>query len=389
MRSRKNRRILVIVRGHVGDLVQATPALRALREHFPEAHIAAMVNEYAMAVLDGCPYVDQVIAGFAYDRRSRLQRLGDGARLFRTLVGRFDTVVGLRYSPRPWPALALAIGARTRVGFDQPRPWGRLLTHNAGRPQPDDPNRIRNLLPLRQLGVDGTPDYEPLTWAGAETRSAVDKLLSSVDVAGETPFAVLQTSVNWGCNELRSDKWAAVADTLATAHGLRTVAIGVDDPFERAKYDEIRARAAHPPASLHGRTTLPELFEVVRRASLVVATDSSLTQIALAQEVPAVIMFGIEPPVHNGPLPEERSLMEVIQHWDGPELAPTPNPHCRFYESSCHTEFCCENSSLAQTTVVEIMERAATAMARNAAASVSPQTSNAEPGGDMNRPQPS
>lgn len=377
MRSPRHRRILVIARGHIGDLVQVTPALRALRQHYPDARIAVLVNEYAADVLEGCPYVDEVLAWFAYEERGRAKRLGDTARLFCRLVGRFDTVIGLRYSPRPWPALALAIGARTRVGFNQPRPFGRLLTHDAGRPPPELPNRLRNLLPLRLLGIDAEPGYEPLCWGAAPVRATTEQLLASVGVVPqEHPFAVLQASCNWGCNELRSDKWAAIADCLVIVHGMQAVFVGVDDDDELAKYEEIRALADRPHVSLHGRTTLPQLLEVVARSALVVATDSALTQVALAQGVPSVILFGIEPQLHNGPLASERHLMDVIQHWDGPDLAPDPNPHCRFYKSYCHSQHCRENSSLAQTTADEVMDHIMATLVRNGAGSAERETSS-------------
>src|SRR5690606_31204609 len=127
--------------------------------------------------------------------------------------------------------------------------------------------------------------------------------------------------------------------------------------FELEQYRRIRGLARHAPISLHGRTSLPELVEVVRRAALVVATDSALTQIALAESAPAVVMFGIEPMEENGPLDAELVTMEVIQHWEGPDLAPPPNPHCRFVGSYCHSEHCRENSSLAATSVDEIIAR--------------------------------
>jgi ADP-heptose:LPS heptosyltransferase len=371
MRARKHRRILVIARGHIGDLIQATPALRALREHFPEARIAVLVNEYAADVLTGCPYVDDVVPAFAYHRRSQWAKVRDVVALAARLVGRFDTVIGLRYSPPPWPALALAIGARTRVGFDQPRPWGRLLTKKAEKPPKDLPNRLRNLRPLEAIGVTASPSYPPLTWGGPVVAGRVDELLTSTGLGG-APFATLQVSCDWGCNELDSGKWAAVIDGLATRHGMRAAVIGLENPHELGKFEEIRARTTHPPVSLHGRTTLPELFEVVRRSDLVVATDSALTQVALAQRVPAVIMFGIEPVEPNGPLPEERALMDVIQHWEGPGKAPTPNPHCAFYSSFCHSEHCRENSSLAQMTAEEILEHIDATLTR-ARASATPR----------------
>src|SRR5688572_5504848 len=53
-------RILVIRRDNIGDLVCATPLLAALRERYPQAHIAALVNSYNAGVLAGNPDLDAV-----------------------------------------------------------------------------------------------------------------------------------------------------------------------------------------------------------------------------------------------------------------------------------------------------------------------------------------
>jgi hypothetical protein len=104
---------------------------------------------------------------------------------------------------------------------------------------------------------------------------------------------------------------------------------------------------------------LPMLFHIVSRASIVVAADSALTQVAIAQQVPSVILFGIEPQVRNGPLLEEEArLMESLQYWEGPGLAPTRNPHCLFGQSHCHTVNCRENSSFQRISASEVCTRA-------------------------------
>ena len=58
-------RILVIRRDNIGDLVCTTPLIFALRERFPRAHIAALVNTYNEAVLERNPAVDAV---YAYEK---------------------------------------------------------------------------------------------------------------------------------------------------------------------------------------------------------------------------------------------------------------------------------------------------------------------------------
>lgn len=364
MAGHRRRRILVVARGHIGDLVQATPALRAIRAHHPDDEITVLANEYTRGLLEGSPDVDRLIYGFAYEERSRGKRLWDMITLWRRLLLRFDVVIALRFSPTPLPLLALAAGARVRSGFDQPGVFGRLLNRNAGPEPKDSNNRVTNLRSLAPLGIEGSAEYRPLSWTSDRAAASAQALLAAHDLAG-TPYAVLQVSCNWGCNQLDARKWAEVVDQLVTRFGIRSVVVGTNDHYELEQFEAIRELASHPPVSLHGRTTLAELVEVVRHASLVVATDSALTQIALAEAVPSVVMFGIEPLHYNGPLPSEHGTIEVIQHWDGPELAPTPNPHCRFVGSYCHSEHCRENSSLAATSVNEIVASIDAVLRRN------------------------
>jgi heptosyltransferase III len=53
-------KILVIRRDNIGDLVCTTPMLSSLRRHFPDAHLAVLVNSYNAPVLAGNPDIDEV-----------------------------------------------------------------------------------------------------------------------------------------------------------------------------------------------------------------------------------------------------------------------------------------------------------------------------------------
>src|SRR5438105_15754930 len=55
------RRILVVDLDNIGDLLLATPAIRALRRRFPEAVLDALVTDYAAPVLRGNPHVNEIL----------------------------------------------------------------------------------------------------------------------------------------------------------------------------------------------------------------------------------------------------------------------------------------------------------------------------------------
>lgn len=58
--KRSEPKILVIRRDNIGDLVCTTPIFSALRAHFPQAEICALVNSYNAAVLENNPDIDSV-----------------------------------------------------------------------------------------------------------------------------------------------------------------------------------------------------------------------------------------------------------------------------------------------------------------------------------------
>lgn len=83
-------KILVIRRDNIGDLVCTTPAIAALRKHYPNAEIVALVNSYNAEVLKGNPNLDKV---FVYQK---LKHAGSIASRFKAVTERLKLIVKLR-----------------------------------------------------------------------------------------------------------------------------------------------------------------------------------------------------------------------------------------------------------------------------------------------------
>src|SRR5687768_468361 len=85
-------RILVVQPSWVGDAVMATPALRALRELYPQAHISYLLRRYVKPIYAGMPWVDRLIT-----YRTGKTKLKRGRGLLdlaaRLRAGRFDTAI--------------------------------------------------------------------------------------------------------------------------------------------------------------------------------------------------------------------------------------------------------------------------------------------------------
>ena len=83
-------RILVIRRDNIGDLVCTTPLLSALRAHFPDAWLGALVNSYNAPVLTGNSDLSKVIA------YTKLKHIDAGQSAWRLLGARFSDLWKLR-----------------------------------------------------------------------------------------------------------------------------------------------------------------------------------------------------------------------------------------------------------------------------------------------------
>lgn len=116
-------RILLIRRDNIGDLACTTPAFAALRKHYPDAEIGALVNSYNAEVLRGNPNIDKI---FVYQK---LKHAGGMANQFKALSDRLKLIAQLRrwkpdatilakssYDPRGL-SFARQIGAKNIIGF--------------------------------------------------------------------------------------------------------------------------------------------------------------------------------------------------------------------------------------------------------------------------------
>src|SRR5436189_293793 len=106
--------LAVFLPNWVGDVAMATPALRALREHFPGAHITAVLNRLAVAC--GCPKPSYRMELFATPR----DEAGADDVWQQFELGRFEEVVCLNPgaafgAAKCWPVEYFAQLARQLV----------------------------------------------------------------------------------------------------------------------------------------------------------------------------------------------------------------------------------------------------------------------------------
>jgi heptosyltransferase-2 len=305
------RRILVVKLADLGDLLTATPALRALRLRFPTARLDALVTPGSRPLLESSDLVDRLISfdKFAFDRQAdawrALPRATGLARRLRS--ARYDALILLHHLTTAWgtakyAALALASGAPVRVGLDNGRGW--FLTHGVvdrgfgGRHEVDYWLEV-----VAALGAHNpAPRLELTVPAGAEawaarrwTELGLDGQAAAVLHPGSGRFSLAR---RWPI-----ERFAGLADRLAERHGLQIVALAGPAPGEHDLAADLVGRLRRPALLLDDTPGPLALAALLRRARLVVANDSGVAHLATAVDRPLVVVFG--PSNHRawGPYP--------------------------------------------------------------------------------------
>jgi heptosyltransferase-2 len=298
--------VAVFLPSPLGDVVMATPSLRALREKWPEARIFHVGRQPALDVLSGTGLADETVLDDT-KARSRLGPVGRLGRLvragWRLRARRIDLAVLLPNSFRP-AAMAWIGGARQRAGYVRNgRGW--LLSHR--RRPPRDATGRRVPVPtivyyadlVKQLGAAAPAGPMEL---GVEPRDqdAADALLRRAGIDPHDPglLVTLNPGAAFGPSKLwPADRYARLAELLRERHDARIIVNAAPD--EQAVALAVEDAMTRPPELSFARrsNTIGLLKGLIRRSTLLVTNDTGPRHVAAAMGVGLVTIFGSTDPV--------------------------------------------------------------------------------------------
>lgn len=282
-------RIVVRLPTWVGDVVMATPALRALALRWPGAEIVCEGRPHLAELVLGLPGVSD----FLPDPGRRTRDLPKRVRGLRS--GRFELAVILPDSHRsalgPWLARI-----PRRIGYARDLGRRTLLSHwlpiplENGRRQPA--SMIQQFLGLtRALGCpdDGESMQVPI---GPETRSTVRTRLADIGIGPDQPYLVAVPGASYGSSKRwPAASFAAAAGELHAERGWPLVM--APGPGEEELAREVAA-AMGTPVHVFAEPLLGllELAALIEGASLCLSNDTGPRHFAVALGVPVVVPVG-------------------------------------------------------------------------------------------------
>lgn len=300
-------RILLVRLRQIGDVVFTTPAVRAIRQRFPDAHISYLVEPAAAPVVADNPNIDEVIVA---PRPRGLHGLGAEAALVRRLrAGSYDIAIDFHGGPRA-SLLTWLSGARVRVGYDVVgRSW--MYTRRVDRPRElRARHSVENqwdLLAPFDIAPREAAAFPVEMPADRDDATRVDERLARAGVLRDARLIVVHVSAGNPFRRWPIASFAAVAAGLAASDSRHRVVI-TSGPSDRDAADRVITEAQAQLLVDHrdhvlacGDFSLAELRALVDRAALYIGGDSGPLHVAATSHVPIVGLYGPTLPARSAP----------------------------------------------------------------------------------------
>jgi ADP-heptose:LPS heptosyltransferase len=285
------RRVAVLRALHLGDMLCAVPALRALRRALPDATIALIGLPWAATFATRfAAYVDEFIEfpGF----HGLPEREVDDARVKQFLQDmrqrEFDLAVQLHGSGSFVNECVAMLGARRSAGFFLP---GDVVPDPAGfMLWPTSRSEARRLLSLMEhLGAPSSDDSLEFPVDEGDRTSLAAALSATLGAStlGSSAYVCVHPGARLPSRRWPARRFATVADTLSS-RGLAVCITGTGE--ERAITWAVTNEMRTPFIDLTGQLTLGAFAALVSDAALVVANDTGISHVAAAVGTPSVII---------------------------------------------------------------------------------------------------
>jgi heptosyltransferase-1 len=260
------KRILVVRLGAMGDIIHTLPAIASVKQSFPHAHIAWAVDERWVPLLQGNPFVDELIP---VGRRTISTVLALRRRL---RDARYDTAIDFQGLLKS--AIAASFARPERIfGFhrSQVRESLAALFYSTA---------------IRAHAQHVVDRYIELAAGAGATAIARTFFIPAGQPEGALPggpFVLANPLAGWGSKQWPLEYYLALAKQ-------------VDIPLVLNVPHAIEAPGAHVHVS-----GIAGLIDATRRATAVIGVDSGPLHLAAALGKPGVAIFGPTDPGRNGP----------------------------------------------------------------------------------------
>ncbi|MBM3996385.1 MAG: glycosyltransferase family 9 protein [Planctomycetes bacterium] len=317
------RRIAILKPSALGDIAHSLPVLTALRERFPRAHIAWIVNCAYAPILDGHPDLDDVIP---FDRGA----IGQGwlrgplefircLREIRSL--QFDVVIDLQGLLRTG-LMTGATGASVRIGLASGREGSTYFyTHCV-----DDQTGVTHAVDRYWRVIEALGDAPKVKTFRVPVLSTARAWVNEQLSRFARPWIVVGVGSRWLTKRWPPDRFAELVNSAQDRFGGTAILVGTPDEAKLARQAQGLLRG--PAVQLTGTTTLPQLVAVLAEADVMIANDTGPLHLAVALGRPVVAPYTCTLIDRTGPYGQLQHAVATSVDCAGSYLKTCPHMKC-------------------------------------------------------------
>jgi len=332
IRTNRGERFLIVSTTGLGDTLWGTPAIRALRESYPQAYIGVLTSSLGKQVLQSNPHINEI---FVIQEPPFFSLV----KLFPALIRRkIATVLVFHISQRPILPFCILIGAGRIIGTEKiNKDLDFLLT---------DRLEIKKIHEIeRRLHV--------VEAAGAKSTSKTMEFFPSTEDQ-EKAASLLPSGLVIGLHPGAKDRFKqwppshfiALGQKLKEKFGCHIIVTG--NPAEKPLVESIAKSIGA--IGIYEGVSIPTLAALLSQISLYITNDTGPLHMACAANTPTIALFSPTDPLLCGPY--FAPSVTVLQK------KPTCFPCLK---KKCHDPFC-----MLQISPDEVMKTAINILGANA-----------------------
>ena len=271
-------RILCFTCAGIGDTLTDSVVFKALRETYPQAHLAAVVHRRRRLLLEHNPHVNEIFLfhkGPATFRRLQKQLKA---------AGPWHAILQLRGNDPEPRCLSFSVDPDVTVSTPNMTRLSELCGHQVVQPDWDETHGVEQTLRLaRYIGAD--TDEPHLVYAVHEEDSGrMEEKLRRLLIP-KKPRVVLQLGggrrASW--RDWPVERYAQLIRLIAHEMDVALFVLGGDDQNDRLKQlDRHFAEGAKPYHDMVGKLSLAESAALLASANALVSTDTGIMHLGFA-----------------------------------------------------------------------------------------------------------
>jgi len=286
--------ILVVSSTAIGDTLLSTPAIRAVRERYPQARIVAHFNIKNMELFENNPHIDEIVP---YHRGYK--------KIFRTIMNfrkhKFDLALIFHGNEPQATPMAYLSGASFIVKVPNTSEYRFLLSNkNQILHWEDLTHGVEQRLKAADLADCRISDKRMVLPIAKGGEPVVNKFLENSGITAADSIVGFQAGASTLSRMWFPDRFAELGKRLISSYPeVKIVITGSPQEYNNCKgiADDIGEKAIVSA----GKIPLKYIPSLIKRFKALVTGDTGFMHIAVAVGTPVVALFAVSDPGRSGP----------------------------------------------------------------------------------------